>query len=76
MRKNLHISKKNLNFARCFSGKLPNRFSKILKIVYFVKLSLQKDYLKIDKMDKMDKMDRWNCQIAKLSRQKYNKQEI
>ena len=42
MRKNLHISKKNLNFARCFSGKLPNRFSKILKIVYFVKSGLQK----------------------------------
>ena len=58
MRKNLHISKKNLNFARCFSGKLPNRFSKILKIVYFVKSGLQKDYLKIDKMDNMDKMDK------------------
>ena len=40
MRKNLHISKKNLNFARFFSGKLPNRFSKILIIVYIVKLSL------------------------------------
>ncbi len=42
MRKNLHISKKNLNFARFFSGKLPNRFSKILIIVYIVKSGLQK----------------------------------
>jgi len=37
-RKNLHNSKKNLNFARFFSGKVVNRFSKILIIGYFAKL--------------------------------------
>jgi hypothetical protein len=36
-RKNLHISKKNLNFARFLSGKLVNGFSKILINVYFAK---------------------------------------
>lgn len=41
MRENLHISKKNINFARCFSGKLLNKDSKILIIGYFVKYSLQ-----------------------------------
>ena len=40
--KNLHNSKKNINFARFLSGKLVNGFSEILKIGHFAKCVLQR----------------------------------
>ena len=41
--KNLHNSKNYINFAHFFGGKVPQMLSKILKIVYFEKSSLQNE---------------------------------